>query len=146
MGFSAVRWQPSARSRLSRPIDMPKKSLQDTINAACAKLEETAAMMGTKVSFDLASVPELEEISAAMKELAGNDQSVLDGGSFLIGAYLGEIIRRQIGGEWTGESGGDRIAVSSGATAIFPIARVREFLEDPTDSLVFFAQAATASR
>lgn len=125
---------------------MHKKSLQDTINAACAKLEETAVMMGTKISFDLASVPELEEISAAMKELAGNDQSVLDGGSFLIGAYLGEIIRRHIGGEWTGGTDGYTMAVSSGATAIFPIAHVRKFLADPADGLVFFAQTATASR
>lgn len=125
---------------------MPKKSIQDTINAACAKLEETAVMMGTKISFELASVPQLEEIAAAMKELADSDQSVLDGGSFMIGAYLGEIIRRQVAGEWSGGADGHTIAVTFGTTAIYPIARVRKFLEDPADGLVFFAQAAAASR
>lgn len=123
---------------------MTNQSLQDVINAACSKLEQTAVMMGTKITFDLASVSVLEEIAAAMKELASGDQSVLHGGSFLIGAYLGEIIRRQSGGEWTGGTAGDTMAVKSGAIEVFPIARVRKFLVDPEEGLVFFAQAATA--
>ncbi|MCS4296245.1 hypothetical protein M2375_004503 [Comamonas sp. BIGb0152] len=108
------------------------------------KLEETAVMMGTSISFDLASVSVLEEIAAVMKEMADGDQSVLDGGSFLIGAYLGEIIRRQSGGEWARGTAGDTMVVKSGAIEVFPVDRVRKFLIDPEEGLVFFAQAATA--
>ena len=119
---------------------MTGKTLQGTIDAACAHLEKTATDMGAKLSFDLGSVGVLEEILTALKEI-GADQSALNGAGFLVGAYLGEILRRELKGEWVAGTDGDGFAVTAGDTNIFPVARARKFIVAPdANSLVFFAE------
>ncbi|MDQ0073362.1 hypothetical protein J2W34_005170 [Variovorax boronicumulans] len=119
---------------------MNSKTLQSTIDAACAHLEKTATGMGTKLSFDLGSVGVLEEILTALRDIRA-DQAALDGAGFLVGAYLGEILRRQLQGEWVPGTDDEGFAVRTGETNIFPVARVRKFIVDPdANGLVFFAE------
>jgi len=56
--------------------------------------------MNVEISYNLESVSVLEEIADALKELANGEAEALNGGSFLIGAYLGEIVRRALAGQW----------------------------------------------
>jgi hypothetical protein len=79
--------------------------LQATVDAACRKLEATAAMMGVTLRVDPASVPVLEELLLALREMKA-DESVMTGATFMVGAYLGEILRRERGGTWSGSGRG----------------------------------------
>lgn len=120
---------------------MTDKTLQGTIDTACAHLEKTAKDMGANLSFDLCSVAVLEEILAALKDI-GADQATVSGAGFLVGAYLGEVLRREVGGEWVVGTDGDEFAVKARSSSIFPVARVRKFIADPEgNGLVFFAEA-----
>ena len=126
---------------------MSNQQLQSAIDGACAKLVETAALMGQSLAFDLNSAKALEDIADALKRVAKGDKATLQGGGFLIGAYLGELIRRQIDGEWSEGTEGDGFAVVAGDFACYPIARVRSYIGKASgNSLVFFAQAAAAHR
>lgn len=125
---------------------MTDKILQGTIDAACAHLEKTAKDMGAKLSFDLGSVAVLEEILTTLKDL-GADQSALSGAGFLVGAYLGEILRRELEGEWVAGTDDDQFAVRAGETNIFPVARARKFIVDPdANGLAFFAEVLVSKR
>jgi len=125
---------------------MTGKTLQGTIDAACAHLEKTAKDMGAKLSFDLGSVGRLEEILTALKDI-GADQAALRGASFLVGAYLGEILRRELGGEWVAGVDGDEFAVKAGDVNLFPVARARKFSADPAaNGLVLFAEVSVSQR
>ena len=118
---------------------MTGQPLQGTIDATCAHLEKTATDMGAKLSFNLGSVRVLEEILTALKGI-GADRSTLNGAGFLVGAYLGEILRRELQGEWVAGKDGEGFAVRAGDTNIFPVERAREFIDDPdANGLVFFA-------
>ncbi len=124
---------------------MTGKTLQGTIDAACAHLEATAKDLRKQLSFDLGSVGALEEILIALTDI-GADQAALKGATFLVGAYLGEILRREMGGEWSATPDGE-FAMQVGDANIFPIARVRKFIADPAaNGLVFFAEAFVAKR
>ena len=97
--------------------------------------------MGTQLSLDLSSVQVLEEILTALKDFDA-DTEVLKGAGFLVGAYLGEVRRRELGGEWVVGTNGDDFAVKAGGLDVFPVARTRKFIADPSASgLVFFAEA-----
>ncbi len=60
--------------------------------------------MGVELSFSIGSVGVLEEILTALKKM-GADQGALNGAGFLAGAYLSEILRREVGGEWVADGG-----------------------------------------
>jgi hypothetical protein len=84
--------------------------------------------------------------SWALKDI-GADQAALKGAGFLVGAYLGEILRRELGGEWVAITDGDEFAVKAGDVSIFPIAQVRKFFADPAaNGLAFFAEVFVAKR
>jgi hypothetical protein len=44
----------------------------------------------------------------------GADQSALDGAGFFVGAYLGEILRHELQGEWVAGRDGEGFAVTAG--------------------------------
>jgi hypothetical protein len=123
---------------------MSGKTLQGTIDAACVHLEKTATDMGAELSLDLGSVGVLEEILTTLKNI-GADPSALNGAGFLVGAYLGEILRRELKGEWVAGTDSDGFAVKAGDTNIFPVARARKFIDDPgANGLVFFAEVSVS--
>lgn len=85
--------------------------IQEVITAACRKLEDTVQDMGVTLKFNISSVSLLEEIILAIKQLG--DKSALSGACFMVGSYLGEIFRRELGGEWTAPSEGGRLQAKS---------------------------------
>lgn len=118
--------------------------LQATIDASCRKLEETAAMMGVSLRVDPASVPDLEEVLLALREIEA-DETAMAGATFMVGAYLGEILRTQRGGAWCGAVDGD-LLLEIGGTTYAPVVKVRKFAVDPSqgDDLGFYASAVLA--
>ena len=80
--------------------------LQATISTSCRELEATAAMMGVNLKVDPDSVGDLEEVLLALRELQP-DESAMTGATFMVGAYLGEILRTMRGGVWRRSAEGD---------------------------------------
>ena len=115
------------------------KNIQDTVDAACRQLEVTVRDMGVELSFDMESVPVLEEIVLAVKQ--ERDDSALNGACFMVGCYLGEIVRRRVRGEWVGSVDGPPV-VEFGGTQLSPIGRVMKFAASPEEEgLTFYARA-----
>lgn len=123
---------------------MSEGAVQALISETCQALEKTAEMMQVQINKDIGSVARLEDIIIALRE-AGNADS-LRGAEFMVGAYLGEIIRNVAGGTWEQSSAGDLSLLLRGVS-YHPISKVRRFSADPAagDSLGFFARAVVAS-
>ncbi len=113
---------------------------QDVITAACRKLEDTVQDMGVELKFELSSIASLEEVILAIKQFG--DKSALSGACFMVGAYLGEIIRQACGGQWGSSGEGGTPSILLGDTVIYPIEKVKEFVKTPRhESLIFYASA-----
>jgi hypothetical protein len=96
---------------------------------ACRHLEKTVAGMDITLTFDPVSVPDLEAVILAVKD--AGDETALRGAAFMVGAYLGEILRSRLGGSWCA-SEDSSLALRSGDKELFPIARVYKFVENPS--------------
>jgi hypothetical protein len=120
------------------------ESVQDVIDRACAKLELTVKDMGVGLAFAPSSISELEEVLLAVRD--SGDESALTGACFMAGAYVGEILRRATGGQWAMSADGvASLQFPDGDEKIFPIEKVRKFMQNPDgESLVFYAQALLA--
>ena len=122
----------------------PTESLQATIDASCQKLEETASTMGVVLKRNPASVAHLEEIIVALAEF-GVDEPTMSGATFMVGVYLGEILRNELSGIWAKSVDGDLI-LNVGDIAYPTVAKARKFAANPAggDSLVFFVNVVLA--
>ena len=118
-----------------------EKSLQQTVEASCSRLEEIALSMGVTLSKSSASVPNLQEIILSLLDIKA-DESTLNGATFMIGTYLGEILRAKLGGYWQ-NSAHNELLLIVGETSYSPVAKVRKFSANPKggDDLAFFANA-----
>jgi len=118
--------------------------LQATVSASCCELEKTASMMGLELKVDPASVPALEQVLLGLREMQA-DESAMAGATFMVGAYLGEILRSVRGGDWCGTTEGD-LLLQIGSTTYAPVAKVRKFAANPNggDGLGFYASAVLA--
>lgn len=118
-----------------------EKSLQQTIEASCSRLEEIASSMGVTLSKSLASVQDLQEIILALLDIKA-DESTLSGATFMVGTYLGEILRAKLDGHWQSSAQGELLLIV-GETSYSPVAKVRKFSANPQggDDLSFFANA-----
>lgn len=126
------------------PMATTPPSLQSTVDASCARLESTAASMGVELRRAIDSVQDLERILVALKDVDA-DEAVLSGATFMVGAYLGEILRAVLGGAWHTSPSGELVLEVGEAT--FPlVAKARKFAAHPNgpDSLVFFTRAVLA--
>ena len=113
------------------------KSIQETVDAACRKLEETVLDLGVELSFNIDSIPLLEDVTLSVKQ--AGDPSALNGACFMVGCYLGEIIRRSSNGNWVASTDGPPV-IAIAETQISPVEKVKKFANAPEDeSLVFFA-------
>lgn len=119
-------------------------SLQATVEASCRRLEGIASSMGVKLSLDPSGVQHLEEIVLSLRGIRA-DEGAMSGATFMIGTYLGEILRAKLGGDWCKSPEGE-LALSVGDTLYFPVAKARKFAANPDgpDSLSFFTNAALA--
>lgn len=118
------------------------QSIDEVISQACGKLKNTAKLMGLDINYELDSIPALEDVITTIRD-TGNE-GALKGACFMTGAFLGEILRRKLGGQWisSAESGA---LLSVGEEKIFPIEKVRKFAADSeSNSLTFFAKALVA--
>lgn len=120
------------------------ENVQDAIDRACAKLEVTVKDMGVSLAFAPSNIYELEEVLLAVRDIG--DESALNGACFMVGAYIGEILRRMIGGQWAISADGiASLQFPEGGDKIFPVEKVRKFAQHPDgESLVFYAQALLA--
>ena len=100
--------------------------------------------MGVALSRSMDAVGDLEQILVALKDIEA-DEEVLSGATFMVGAYLGEILRGVLGGAWHTSITGE-LVLEIGGSAFAPVAKARKFAAHPegADSLVFFARAAVA--
>ena len=117
-----------------------EESLQKTIEASCSRLEEIASAMGVTLSKSPTSVPNLQEIILALLDIKA-DESTLKGATFMVGTYLGEILRARLGGYWQSSAHNELLIV--GEISYSPVAKVRKFSANPQggDDLAFFANA-----
>ncbi len=89
------------------------------------------------------NVSSLEEVILAIKDMG--DKSALNGACFMVGAYLGEIIRLELGGEWSVRGEGDLPSLQFGNTIIYPIEKVKKFADaSGAESLRFYADTLIA--
>lgn len=117
------------------------KSVQDAIDRACAALELTVKDMGVSLAFTTSNISELEEVLLAVRDM--KDESALSGACFMVGAYVGEHLRRAIGGQWAMSADGvASLQFPDRGDKIFPVEKVRKFIQNPDgESLVFYIQA-----
>lgn len=108
----------------------------------CSHLEETAKMMGGDLSLSPASITQLEEILLAIKAEDDADSDSLDGASFMIGVYIGEIIRKEFGsGEWLINEQLQQQTLNIGDIELYPISQAKKFAAQPdSESLEFYVQ------
>ncbi len=118
-----------------------EESLQQAIEASCSRLEEIASSMGVTLSKNPTSVPNLQGIILALLDIKA-DESTLKGATFMVGTYLGEILRTRLGGYWQ-SSVHNELLLIVGETSYSPVAKVRKFSANPQggDDLAFFANA-----
>jgi hypothetical protein len=116
-------------------------TVQTAIDRACANLEATAQDLGINLTFDASHITDLEEVLLAVREIG--DASATSGACFMAGAYVGEILRRAIGGQWTMSADGvASLQLPGNADRIFPIEKARKFVQDPAaESLDFYTRA-----
>jgi len=75
--------------------------------------------------------------------MARNTQGPLSGAVFMCGVYLGEIIRTEVGGDWTYSNQTTQYCLEVAGRQYFPIEQVRDYVERPAEKgLLFYAQAA----
>lgn len=101
-------------------------------------------MLGVELKVHPASVPALEQVILALRDSEA-DESEMAGATFMVGAYLGEILRSVRGGIWCGSAEGDLLLEIAGTTYA-PVAKVRKFAANPDggDDLDFYATAVLA--
>ena|SRR6185503_11701137 len=119
-------------------------SLSETIERSCLHLEATAKDFGVTLVREMGAVKSLEEIIVALQEI-GAEEDVLRGATFMVGIYLGEILRKKNGGEWSSSRDGDLMLTINDRTYA-PISKARKFASNPegANSLVFFANTINA--
>lgn len=123
----------------------PANVIQASIDAACRKLEETVKDFGISLTQDVTSVEGLEEVLLSVKDMG--DAAALNGACFMVGAYLGEMVRQRLGGQWVASADGVVALHLSNDEKIFPIDKTKKFVASPdTDGLVFYIQALLSSR
>ena len=119
-------------------------SVQDAIDRACAKLKLTVKDMGVSLAFTKSNISDLEEVLLALRDMG--DESALSGACFMVGAYVGELLRREIGGQWAMSADGvASLQFPEGGDKIFPVEKVRKFIQNSEgESLVFYVKALLA--
>lgn len=106
--------------------------IQNQINLSCKQLKSTLSLMGVDLSASNPNeVSALEEVLLSLKDMG--DESALSGASFMVGAYLGELLRQRLGGEFS-VSSDNLLILDLGKTKLFPVERVRKFLEKPDEN------------
>ena len=118
--------------------------MQEVINRACVNLGVTVKDLGVNLTFDISDLGDLEEVLLGVSETG--DDSAISGACFMAGAYVGEILRRAGGGEWTMSTDGvATLQLGRTGDKIFPMEKVRKFVQNPAgESLVFYTQALMA--
>jgi len=125
--------------------DAPK-SIVDDARTAAAWIAEALASSGYKADFSIASLKEVDRFfrehakkgKAKARGLLAQD---LGAKLFALGAYVGEVIRREAGGEWHGDDSDPRAEINielhlPGGATIWPVQRVMNlFRNGPEDSV-----------
>lgn len=116
---------------------------EEKLKEICDHLNKTAEMIGFELSFEMKSIPIIENILDGLKELG--DESALRGAEYMCGVYLGEIFRKILNGKWVFDETLQQDAVELSGTKIFPVAKVRKYVIDPkSDGLVFYSETIVA--
>ncbi|MBL4831291.1 MAG: hypothetical protein JKY55_15570 [Aliivibrio sp.] len=105
---------------------------------SCSHLEQTAEMLGMKLTPKLESCSVLEDAISGLIEIG--DQEALNGAKFMGGVYLGKIIKEIVGGEWLKHDDSNQLCLKINDSIVFPISAVESYISDPNEnSLTFYA-------
>jgi hypothetical protein len=104
------------------------KSLADNFVSTAARDS------GVSLRFDRASVAWTDEFIERLRPAI--DESLIDGLSVSIGAFLGECIRASYGGEWRRSEEGDWGVYFDDMNAAFPLAKVQKQLKSGREDSV----------
>jgi hypothetical protein len=119
----------------------PEDFLQRIPDIADQHVETVRNIFGEELDYSEESIEKLDEI--INKGWSGRTPAMLEPTVVAFGAYLGEAIRRNIGGEWGfAENEGYYLDKVGEKAKIFPIAKVtKRFKNGEEDSLGFYYQA-----
>lgn len=119
------------------------EDVQATIDLACANLREAVKDMGVDLKFGIADLANLERVLLAVRDVG--DEPAVTGACFMAGAYVGEILRRSVGGQWGMSADGVLSLCLPAGEKIFPVERARKFVQSPAaEGLVFYVEALLA--
>ena len=112
----------------------------------CSYLAETAKMMNLELVRDISSIATLEDILLGLKST--DDNGAISGAAYMSGIYLGEILIGEIGrGGWQASEEFGQIGVVIDGEMLFPLAKIKKFLDNPSDDgLTFYAKALVAKK
>lgn len=127
-------------------------SIVEDVQAASCWIAQALSSSGYMAEFSPSS---LWEIDRFFDEHSKNGQAVLGGllsedvGSrlFAIGSYVGEVIRKAIGGEWDGDDSDAKAEINvklilSNSTQCWPVQRVlKRFKNGPDDGIAVYGHS-----
>jgi hypothetical protein len=109
------------------------KLAEDMADSARSAVEFTKTQFHTNLDYGIASLTQLEQLFDRIPYTMPNPDSKETTGLLtrLWGSYLGEVIRRQHGGEWLlwNDEHGKAIALQVGEALVFPFNKVKKRLE-----------------
>jgi hypothetical protein len=106
--------------------------VQSQVTKACAQLKKTVRDFGIELETDASMIPALEEVLVSLKEFG--DAAAVSGACFMVGAYLGELLRARIGGEWVVSKSDNLLSLVAGNQVIYPVEKVRKFVSNPASN------------
>lgn len=105
----------------------------------CLEVEDIGLLYNFNLTKDLQSIELLESMLDFLKEKG--DGVAISNSYFMAGVYLGEIIKKSIGGEWVYVIENKEIALKIENEFIFPQSRIKKFSSESSgDGLLLFAK------
>ncbi|MBR0751504.1 hypothetical protein JQ604_04850 [Bradyrhizobium jicamae] len=151
--FGAEQQPPEAQGAATNMISRPK-----IVNDAIALAEQISMALtqsGYRADFTLESLKHVdrffeEQVSNGLPRPGGLLSQELGARLFALGAYVGEVIRRQNGGEWQGNDSDPQAEINiavrlNDGTVLWPVQRVMKRFKNGTEDSIW-AYGATLSR
>jgi hypothetical protein len=152
---SAVELQGSSNSRVTTTNMTRQSKIVSDALASAEWIARALSQSGYTADFTLGSLKQIdrffEEQAANGRPKAGGLLSEQLGARlFAIGAYVGEVIRRQNGGEWQGDDNDTQAEINVAVrlktgTILWPVQRVmKRFKNGAEDGIWIYGAAASA--
>ncbi len=137
-----LKTEGGTESKEATNIESPEDFIMKIPSAADSCVKTVESMFGRTLNYHESDFEVLDEIIT--EAWAENPPTLIDPLVISVGSYVGECIRRNVGGEWayTQEYSYHLKDVGNSDTKIFPFSKVRKRLtEGEDDSLAFYYAA-----